>query len=61
MKITVEHYDKKFTAEMSDESTLDEVKEAFINLSVCAGYPKFNLYPDERSVSEKLIDEFRSL
>ena len=61
MKITVEHYDKKFTAEMTDESTLDEVMETFVNLIVCAGYPKFELYPDERSEHEKLMDEFRSV
>ena len=61
MKITLEHYEKTFTAEMSNESTLDEVMETFVNLLVCSGYPKFELEPDYRSDSEKLIDEFRSV
>ncbi len=38
MKITIEHYDKKYSMEMMDETTLDELLRDIGNLLRLVGY-----------------------
>jgi len=39
MKITIEHYDKKFTVEVSEDTTMSDLACVLYGLCVQTGYP----------------------